>query len=243
MTKLCFKADPPNIVPWLSKKNVIFLHFDADVEDNGVVRLDLNIAFDPIVLTEKDSNGRYDYYIGNSGAEITVEIVDGQILESTPEAALDVSYTNSFSGKRKSELTISPDLKAKGKFAELGMSIGSFTRAAGEERSFSTGFSNRERYLAAVRVGNTLKWTIKLPRGEHIIRDYLFGNLYLFAKCSWNVDLRSGVIKIRPSDVMVFDPKNKPLGFKRTLLMWFFMCSKYVENCDGFLTEFTEIQS
>jgi hypothetical protein len=111
------------------------------------------------------------------------------------------------------------------------------------ERVHSAEFSSEERYLETQLMGDTIKWAVALPHGEKVIRDFLMGNLYLFARCRWAKPPRAGRIVLRTIDFRFFDEHRKPLSFAKSLLMHFALWRKGIrfENKDGFQTEFEEV--
>lgn len=242
------RVEPPLLIPWLSERerqaNIMLLDLDADVEADATLRLDLNVVFNPLSV-RRGVVKKVDYYVGSTGAEVSVQATGGAVSEHTQAATLDVNYSNTSKKQRKVGLSLTPVVKAKDGSAEVDATIGSITHEAAQETSVSATFASKERYLAPLRIGDTIKWTITLPRGEKVIRDFLTGNLYLFAKCAWASGPRSGTISIRPSDVRFFDHDRRPISTIRSLLMWFILWERYVkiENSDGFRIEFKEIQS
>lgn len=248
MSKIRLSVKPPIIIPWLSakkrKQNVILLDLDADREDDGTLRLDLNVVFNPIAV-RRGTVRRVDYYVGSTGAEISIKATRGTICDHTQAVTLPVNYTNVTKKQRKVALSLIPTVKAKTGSDEIEAQAGSITRDVGDERSFTVTFASEERFLAPVLMGDTIKWVITLPRGEKAIRDFLIGNLYLFAKCAWVKPKKSGYISVRPSDVQFFDPARKPIETWRSLLMSYILWENRIkiENWNGFKIYFEGILS
>ncbi|AKH37552.1 NAD+ kinase [Nitrosomonas communis] len=240
--------EPPTIIPWLSDEersaNIILLDFDVDVEDLGTLRVELNVVFNPKSV-RRGSVNRVDYYIGCTGAEIIFEATQGTILQHTQEATLDVNYTNSTSTDRKVALNLAPAIKEKNDGAQINVALGTINRKKGKKQSTNATFQFSERYLATIKSGNNIRWVISLPRGEKVIRDFLIGNLYLFASCDWQGVKKAGRVTIRPSDVVFFDSNRKPLESRRTLMMKFVLWYRNdrIKNWDGFTICFEEAKS
>lgn len=242
------RVDPPNIIPWLSTQkkdeNILLLDLEADHENDGSLRLDLNVVFNPISVRRGIAT-LVDYYVGCTGAEISIELTRGAIRSHTQAATLDVSYNNTTKTQRTAKLCLSPAVKTKTGISESDVTVGEITYDTAAERFFTSTFASQERYLSPALMGNTIKWTITIPRGEKAIRDFLHGNLYLFAQGSWDRFPRSGCVSIRPSDVLFFDSDRRPIGSLRSLLMWYILWENNikVENKDGFYIKFEETVS
>lgn len=238
----------PNILPFLSEEernaNILLLDFEADREDESTLRLDLNVVFNPVAI-RRGTITRVDYHVGTTGAEITLEARDGSISGYTPPVALTVKYSNSTTLKRKAALKLTPSVKSKGGKKELEVNLGSIDLDSAAERVYAAEFASEERYLATVFTGDAIKWTIALPRGEKVIRDFLIGNLYLFAKCGWAQPPRAGRVVLRTTDFRFFDEHRKPLSAIRSLLMHFALWRKGIrfENKDGFQMDFEEVEN
>jgi len=246
---LCLSVDPPLIIPWLSveerQENILLLDFDADIDPAPhTLRVDLNVVFNPISV-RRGTITHVDYYIGSTGAEIIIEATKGTIHDHTRAAKLDVSYSNSSKIWRKAGLNLAPAVKVKIESKEIESKLGTISRDAADEKLFTATFSSEERFLAPVLIGDTIKWTITLPRGEKVIRDFLIGNLYLFAKCTWKSAIKSGSVSVHPSDVRFFDSNRRPIGSMRSILMQYVLWKRSVKirNIDGFRITYREVVS
>ena len=237
---------PPTIMPWLTRDqkrlSLVLLDLEADRLDEGALRLDLNIVFNPVPV-RRGKIMRYDFYIGSTGAEISIEAAAGRVLDHTQPAVLEVNYSNSSTRTRKAALTLKPALKAKTGGSDIDASLGSIARESGQERSFTAEFACEERVLGVRVFDDQILWTITLPRRESVISDFLAGNLYLFAECKWFGLPRAGTVSVRPSDVRFFDDNRKALGKVRSLIM---ACRTWtdgvkIQNSDGVSMNFEEI--
>ena len=236
---------PPNLVVWLSReereRNVVLIDLDADMEGTETLRLDVNVIFNPLPV-RRGTLTRVDYYIGSTGAEVSVDASGGKVHGHTPAATLDVNYSNATQSRRKAGLTLKPEMKVKDLSRAAEAKLGSVTRAAGQERVQSAAFASAERVLAPVATDDGVKWTVSLPRGEKAVRDFLIGNLYLFAKCTWAGTTKRGRVAVRPSDVRFFDADRRPLGTAQSLVMQFVLWRLGIklQNRDGFAMTFRE---
>ncbi len=88
-------VDPPDIIPWLSleerEANIILLDFDADIIMGDVTKIDRNIVFNPKPV-RRGIAIRADYYVGTTGAEITLRTNGGNIQTHTESVKLDVNW-------------------------------------------------------------------------------------------------------------------------------------------------------
>ncbi len=236
---------PPNLLPWLSRKqkenSIILLDLEADSKRSNTLNFHLNIVFNPISI-RRGHLTRADFYIGSTGGEIVVDIANGIITDYTNSQTLNVNYSNTTTRRQTSALCLAPSLQSRENGAEFELKAGSVTFDVNSERTLSASFSGSERFLVAMLMDNTLKWVISLPRGEQVVRDFLIGNLYLHAECAWRGECRKGRIAVRPSDVRFFDADRRPLGPKHSLLMQFALWRKGIRvlNKDGFELNFTD---
>ena len=236
-------VEPPKILPWMSKEeqdgSILLLGLEADHEDKDCIRIDLDVVFNPIPVRRKQGPVRQaDFYVGCTGAEIGVEASAGSILKHTGPTTLSVGYSNSTSRNRSSGLTLDPILAMNSGETKLG----AVTKEASQEVTFNATFSSEERVLQPVLLHDTIKWTINLPRGNKAVRDFLMGNLHLFAVCRWDHVPRTGRVTVRPSDVRFFDGNREPLGPRRSLMMEFVLWLRRIQvfNKDGFSARFEE---
>jgi len=218
------------------------MDFEVDEVPRGGLRLDVDVAFNPLSV-RRGAVTRVDFYIGSTGAEISVQATEGAIQEHTGPSTLSVSYANKQTLVRQTTLSLTPSLKTKKGTAESELSLGAITREASHAREFAASFASEERFLATTVLRDTIKWTVTLPRGEKAIRDFLVGNLYLFAICHWPERPRRGTITVRPSDVRFFDDQRRPLSALKSLVMEFVLWRDQRElmNRDGFETTFQEV--
>src|SRR5262245_32601932 len=183
---LLLRIDPPLLTPWMGEKdrnrNVLLLDLDADMDTEGATIIDLDVAFNarPIPCGVMRT---VDFYVGSTGALISVTAIKGSITSHTGPATLGVKYANSRTTKRNTSVSFSPKLKATQGHSQQEVSGFAINRDVSDAFSFKAEFASEERYLATKRFDDSIEWSIQMPRGEKIVRDYLFGNLYLSATC------------------------------------------------------------
>jgi hypothetical protein len=138
-------------------------------------------------------------------------------------------------------LKILPSGGAKDADKGVAALIPSIELEANSERNFSTSFKSAERLLVSTDMNDTIKWNLDLPRGEKAIRDYLIGNLYLYACASWKEKPLTGEVTIRASDIRFFDADRRALSFKRSLAMLYCLYRKgiTVQHKDGFRIQYS----
>lgn len=212
-----------SLVQWLSeedrKSRLILLDIDADVSSGNTVRLVFDLVFSPKAVRRKGVVQQSDYYIGSTGAELNVRPTKGRVISHSQPKTIDASYSNSTRVTRNSGLVIEPKVTANLKSAQVKGSVGSVEYKAGLEQQKSSTFQANERWLDIERANPAVKWIVALPRRKSVVRDYLQGNLLLFAEC---VSLREGIegtIEVRASDIRFFRPDRSPLGKLGSILM------------------------
>lgn len=242
---LQIKVSPPFLIPWTTEeernRNCLLLDLEADATTNRGIRLDLDVVFCPIPIRHGVLN-RSDFYVGSTGAEVTVVAERGQVHEHTGPETLVVNYSNKTTQVRSADLDLAPELEAESGGAKAKASLGSIKRQQSDSREFTASFQSEERRLAPMHLHNSVKWTITQPRGEKAVRDFLLGNLYLNATCRWAGQARSGAVEVRPSDVRFFTSDRRPVSWLRSVFMQAVLWSEgiSVDNRDGFRIAFRE---
>jgi len=202
--------DPPSLLRWLpteERNDVLFLDLEPDFLDDRTIRLDLNIVFRPIPIRRGKLQTK-DYYVGSTGARITFETFLGKVTNYTCGTPLKVDYEHTNTHSRKTSVKIAPAIEVGDK---LIAKIGEVTFDKNVERVFTSRFSGAEKILSDVNLGHAVEWEIKLPDGQ-AVRDYLYGNLYLFVESSWDAVTKEGRIEVRPSDLLFFDSDRRVIG-------------------------------
>lgn len=227
--EITLKINPPNLMPWLEssqkRRSILLLDVETDLIAADCLRFELNIVFNPIAIRRGRIN-KVDYFVGSTGAEVFIEATQGKILSHSGPLELDVEYTNTSRQTRKSSMCLTPEFKSKDGAAERSFKPGEIRWEANSESERKASFSCSEMTLVPVNTGNSVRWRLDTPRGEKAVRDFLIGNLILFAECSWRGSTRSGRFGARPSDVRFFDDQRRPLSKPTSLLMLFHLWRK-----------------
>jgi hypothetical protein len=232
--------DPPTLLRWMPKderSNVLFLDLEPDFLNENTLRIDLNIVFRPIPIRRGSSQTR-DYYVGSTGARVLFETFDGKVGDYTKGSPLKVNYENSFTRSRISDAKIAPEVGRE----DSSLSIGEISFSKDITRTFKTSFSGNERVLSDIDLGYGVEWELKLPGGQ-AIRDYLIGNLFLYAESTWNCKSKGGRIVLRPSDILFFDSERRTIGDGiRALAMRFVLWRQGIKlNSKSIVINFKEI--
>ena len=242
---LKFNIEPPNLTPWLSDeerdRNIVLFDMQIDQDDLQRLRFDFDIAFNPISVRRGDVD-RKDYYVGCTGAEIFFKITDGEVVDYTKGSTLNVEYKNEKEFVRNTSLDLTPELKIKDNHNEKSLKLGSIKYHKSKKVAFSASFHSGERTLEPIHLKNAVKWHISLPRGLKVVRDYLLGNLYLYAVCQNESGEFCGIVKIKPSDVIFFGPDKSPLNFRKSIYMRYVLYREGIDidNADGIETNFSQ---
>lgn len=201
-----------------SNEEIVSIKFEIDKLEEAHYQLDINTIYNFIPIKIADLETVY-YYIACGSAEIKLEIADGSILDYTKDMSIPVNYRNSRKKTRESCIRLKPTIKNNAN--EDGLE-GEVVWQSGEESQFDCSFDSEERQLASIpqNEGKGIKWALFYPRGEKAILDFLFGNLWLTAKCLWNDDLAPrGVIEIKPLDISFFNSDRRRLHPIKNIFM------------------------
>jgi hypothetical protein len=242
---LDFDIEPPVLIPWLTDderdRNIVLFDMQVDREEPLKLRFDFDVAFNPISV-RRGAIDRKDYYIGCTGAEFFFRINEGEILDYTKGSTLNVEYKNQKEFIRNTSLNLNPEVKLKIENSEASVNLGAIKHDKSKHVVFSANFNSSERTLEPLHLNNSIKWSISLPRGLKIVRDYLLGNLYLHVICLSENEKFCGKIKIKPSDVRFFGPDKSPLSLKQSIIMRYILYKKDIdiENADGLETNFQQ---
>ena len=85
------------------------------------------------------------------------------------------------------------------------------TQKVAIEVSHITSLICEDRRLEANYLQDSVKWDLKLPGTQDVIRDFIIGQLHLCARAKFNLGLKSGIISVKPLDVVFFNSKKNPL--------------------------------
>jgi hypothetical protein len=192
---LSFEGSLVRGTPWTSKVPTIFTATIAGAEEGpSEARVEIQAAF----RAHRIPMGgivRTEISIGCTGAHFRIEVDGGEFSNWHEGSTVEIEYN--ISRKRKASMSA----KTQG----LGLSV--------EQGADATaGFVGVEHSVAAVRVSRqVVEWICELHRAELAIRDYLVGNLNLWAICSVQdrVDVRSFA---KPRDRRFFGSDNRALS-------------------------------
>jgi len=177
------------------------------------IRFDVELAFKAI-RTHTDAVSTPVYYLGYTG--VTAELhVEGLPLQTyTRRKKIPVNYTNSMQKKNWKNFDIVPKVTIKGEGVEATVSVGKAGGKKGSEEEKTCKFESGERTLETTREHDQIRWTLDLPRGEKAVRDFLLGNLFLFAEYDKsNEDTAvSGRLKVEPRAIQWFDKDRKEIS-------------------------------
>ena len=235
--------DPPIIIPWLSEyekdNQVVLVDLQPDELSEYITRLDLNVVFKCIPI-KRNIHLKADYYIGSSGALVEVAVKNGKITDCTPAATIDVNYSNSAKHVRKSSICLKPSPCSAS--VTYGPILGNISLDREVETAYSASFSSSERVLAPICMYGTVQWMLTMPRGEKIVSDFLYGNLPLFAECSWSKSPRNGTVMVRPSDISFFDNQKRRVGDLTACAMQYILWRNKIRTpkLDGILLNFMQ---
>ena len=231
--------DPPTLLQWTPREDrdeVIFLDIEPDFLDENTIRIELNVVFRPIAITRGMIQTR-DYYVGSTGAHVIFEAFSGKVKNYTPAMTMPVNYENTYKRSRKASVKLAP----KGEVGKAKVNAGEIAFAKDAECTFTTKFSGAERVLADVFLGKGVEWDFMLPPGQ-VLRDYVFGNLYLYVECSWDTKPKEGVIEVSASDILFFDSNRRVIadGVKAVAMRLALWRKKIKLKRDGIIVNFRE---
>jgi len=206
------------------RKRVLLLHIDANFSD-GELRLDFDLTFSPKSIRVGKIN-KVEYYVGSTGGHLNLKPQGGKITSHTPAKNISVQYLITDNTDKRSRIKAAPKLQITAKDEKLNAEIGGleFETVASDQKQSE--FSNTERLLETEFANPDLKWTLQLPRGKKITRDFLQGNLNLFAELKTTTGSLDGSVEIAPTDITFFGPDRAPLGALASLRMKYLLWRK-----------------
>ena len=202
----------------------------------------MNVVFNAIEVRQGGKVKRYNWYIATRGARIRVILKQGSFHTCTEESSFEVENVHTTEHAREFGAIFAPALAIKAEPVEVGAEAGSVSAKFNKSRETSTKFVTKEHTLVPSLAGNTITWTINQALGEKAVREFLIGNLPLFAVFSWTGPIKTGRVRLTPEDVDFFNAKRRALGPVRSQLMRFAMWKKgiKIQNPDGFSISFRE---
>jgi hypothetical protein len=231
---------PPALMRWQDKNkvsNVVFLDLNPDFLDDKTMRIDLEIAFNPIPI-KRGWLRKKDYYVGSTGARVTFEAIGGRVRDYTRGTFFKVDYENTYKRSQHSAVKMAPKIEVE---PSTKIELGEVSLDKDEERTYVAKFSGSERMLSDVNLGNRIEWELAIPPGQ-VLRQYLMGNLYLYVESVWDKDTTQGRVILRPSDISFFDSQRRLIsGVKTGLAMLYKLYQKGIKvNKENVEVNFTE---
>lgn len=238
--------DPPLLLSLLSQEerdtNVMLIDLEADKINRSNIRLNLNVIFKTKVI-RRGKIKKTNWYIGTTGGEVNVLLPGTQVVKYADGNALKVNYSNTIEGTRTVGLDIKPVIKTEKAGSKSEISFGGITYDKGSKYAYLSTFEGTERTLAVINEVESISWIIDLPRGGKVVRDFLIGNLYLYA--DFNMRSLKLINKcrlmIRPSNISLFNSKKIEMDRAKSILMLHYLRIKgySIKNPDGFDFTFT----
>jgi len=231
---------PPALMRWQDKNkmsNVVFLDLNPDFLDDKTLRMDLEIAFNPIPI-KRGWLRKTDYYVGSTGARVTYEAIGGRVTDHTKGTSFKVDYENTLKRLQQSAVKMAPKIEVE---STATLELGEVSLDKDEERTYVAKFSGSERLLSDVNLGNRIEWELIIPPGQ-VVREYLMGNLYLYVESVWDKTTKQGRVILRPSDISFFNPQHRLIsGVMTALAMLYKLYEKGIKvNKENVEVNFTE---
>lgn len=217
---------------WLSDDDLARALVPFDVEMDllhlGKLRLDVSLAFNHIVVP-LDTGVRYkELYLGYEGVQVDIHARGGKVVEHRKHETITIAYTNTTTHHRTSEISLAPKLSYKSQGGELTAEPGGSTFQAGTTSAFTTSLHCEERILSPTLFDRKVRWLFNRPKVPSAVRDFLDGNLHLFAICAWTLGTpKTGTIRVKPSGISFFDENRSRLKSRwKGLVMEFLLRSR-----------------
>ena len=199
----------PLLTKWLDyqkkKEEILFLDVEPDYVSDNKLRFDLDIAFRPIsVMTGTFT--KKEFSVGSRSAKIELVTTGNTINQFTPAQTITVDVEHSYTHKRQSSVKLAPKIETPEKSK---VELGEISLDNGDERTFKYKLSGTTaQYITPTHLNDTISWIINFSPAETIFRDYLAGNIYLFAETKRTKKMQ-GKITVSVSDVLFFDENRK----------------------------------
>jgi hypothetical protein len=203
--------------------SIVELHLSTETLSDTQSQLSLDIAF-PVIPIRRGYLEPTDYYVGTTGATVTLTAKEAEFVDYTGPVGIDVEYEQSAGKSRSQTGKLAPEYKTKLGPAELQLKPGSLESSFATTSGSSIKYQSKEFLLAPTKSVGSLTWQVDMPRGEKAVRDFLLGNLSLSATLEWQTTDRHGTAQARPSCVAFFDGgKRKLEGWRACVLMLFIL--------------------
>jgi hypothetical protein len=235
------------ILPWVPTstrdRSVMLMDLEPDLLSPNTIRFFINIAFQHIIVPVQIGGKTVNWRIGATGADVHLRTSKGRVSDYTLGEQLGVDYKNSVTKSRSSKATIKPSVKKKDGRGEIEASGGEVTFESGEARTRETAFHSSERELQAIFQNDSVRWVLSLAKGEKAVRDYILGNMFLSATCSWPSAPIRGEISARPLDVRFFTTNGPTAEVGSLALLWRTKKKqRRIEGESGWTARFREVR-
>jgi hypothetical protein len=212
----------------------VLLGLGAESASSESVKMLVDVVFQSVPLKRPLRRGYW--YLGSTGAEIELQAVRGKITGHTEGSQITVKYTTKSGKDKKFTAKIEPSVKVG---EDVEISAGEISVESTGTREGEAEFISKENLLAVVNRGDAVVWQESMVRGEKAVRDFLFGNLKLWAQCKWSDKSQIGRVRLHTSAFFFDDQKRRLSGWK-ALLMEFTLAERNVKipNRDGVEVQF-----
>jgi hypothetical protein len=213
----------------------VLLGLDIEKSAAGVFKIFIEIVFQSIRLERLFGQG--NWYIGANQVDLKLWATGANITDYTQATTVTVTYTVIKSKKRATGAKIKPEVKGP---LDTSASIGEIGVKLEKGEELQTMYSGTENELSVTKANDVVQWEKSMPHGGKIIRDYLHGNLSLWADCTWaNGQDKTGEVDLYtfPS---LFDNDRKMYSRGKSILMkWIlYYNEKVLENESGIKVQF-----
>lgn len=202
-------------------KEIIRCEIQADLDADDSIRFDFNVIFDRVELLNLGMLSAKKWYIGATGGALQITIYNARLVDFSPPISIDYEHKVSRTVTKTVDFNITPEIALN--YGPINGSIG----GAGSKRSAEDtvekqySFKANEQTLAAIVTQNSAAWDVIAPVVESAIRNYLYGNLYLFANFKSKETPLSGEIKFSPSRILLFNEDGKACSSRISLASLF----------------------
>lgn len=192
------------------------LDVELERKSDGVTRLLINVVFHSVPLRRPLMRGYW--YVACQAAHTELQSSRGDIVDTTPAAALEFSYNNSSSTETERSFELKPKAEAEVGPARI-KSEGPGAKSS-KKRTKSEGFeyTGQENQLSVAATSRNVSWQMSMVRGQHAISDYLFGTLPLWVDCDSKKRSVKGSIRLLPS-IFSFDEDKRRMSDLQSFLM------------------------
>ncbi|CAL1517250.1 hypothetical protein [Chitinophaga sp. MM2321] len=198
-------------------KNILVLGLDGKINAAGEWTADLDLIIRSIKVSVLGFSRTKKYYVGAPGATLRLDVTDGAVQQYSKGKPLEVNHTETKKSIGKISLKIKPEIEAH----HVKASVAEVEKSRDKESASTSSYPFTEMWIEAIKYEDQVEWRIDLPEGNHVVRDYLLGNIPFSATIKWNIKEKQGTFFVAPSDIFFYNKKNKKIDKMKTLLMRF----------------------